>query len=66
MERLIETDNVMVDYFPNGSEGEYRLSVFDKYGHYLDEMWLDSLHISDLIESFKETNFNLKKPTDIL
>lgn len=66
MERLIETDNVTFEYCPNRSEGEYRLSVFDKYGHYLDEIWLESVHVGDLIKMFENNKFDIKEESGIL
>lgn len=66
MERLYETDSVMFEYSPNSYEGEYRLSVFDKYGHYDNEVWLDEIHLRDLKKMFESIDFHLKEEQDIL
>lgn len=59
MEKIFETENVLLEHDSNRSDGEYRLSLFDKYGHFLDEINLDKKHVIDMCQEFKEIEIEL-------
>ena len=48
MKELIYTENITLDYFSN--KDEYRLSLFDANGHYVNEIYLTPRQLKDLIE----------------
>lgn len=52
MKELIDTDRITLEYDAN--EKEYRLSLFDKYYHYLDEIYLSPKQLKELIENGKD------------
>lgn len=51
MNELIYTNNITLDYFSN--KNEYRLSLFDANGHYVDEVYFTPIQLKDLIENGK-------------
>lgn len=51
MNEMIYTDNITLDYCANNDE--YRLSLFDANGHYVDEIYLTPRQLKDLIEEGK-------------
>lgn len=52
MKELIYTENITLDYFSN--KDEYRLSLFDANGHYVNEIYLTPRQLKDLIENGKD------------
>lgn len=52
MKEIIYTDNITLDLFEN--KNEYRLSLFDENGHYLDEIYLTPFQLRDLIEKGRD------------
>jgi len=48
MKEVLNTDNIIVDY--NEETNEFRLSLFDKYGHYVDEFYMSQCQIRDLVK----------------
>ena len=51
MKELIYTSNITLHYFSN--KDEYRLSLFDVNGHYLDEVYFTPRQLKDLIDNGK-------------
>lgn len=58
MNEIIYTDNITLDYYT--SNDEYRLSLFDANGHYVDEIYLTPRQLKDLIEEGKNLEINCK------
>lgn len=52
MKELIYTENITLDYFSN--KDEYRLSLFDANGHYVNEIYFTPKQLRDLIENGKD------------
>ena len=48
MKEVLNTSNIIVDY--NENSNEFRISLFDKYGHYTDEFYMSSCQMRDLIK----------------
>lgn len=51
MKELIYTENITLDYYSN--DDEYRLSLFDTNGHYVNEIYITPIQLRDLIEKGK-------------
>lgn len=51
MNEVLNTNNIIVDY--NDETNEFRISLFDKHGHYTDEFYMSSCQIRDLIKEGK-------------
>jgi hypothetical protein len=51
MNELIYTDNIALDFY--AEKNEYRLSLFDVNGHYVDEIYFTPEQLKDLIEQGK-------------
>lgn len=58
MEELIYTNNITLDYF--NDKDEYRLSLFDVNGHYVDEVYFTPRQLKDLIEQGKNIEIECK------
>ena len=54
MEEIIYDEHIVLDF--DSSKSEYRLSIFDKNSHYLDEIYLTKEHLSELYEGLKGLN----------
>jgi hypothetical protein len=48
MNEILYTENITIDYFYGNDE--YRLSLFDVNGHYVNEIYLTPRQLKDLIE----------------
>lgn len=51
MNEVLNTNNIIVDY--NDETNEFRISLFDKHGHYIDEYYMSSCQMRDLIQEGK-------------
>lgn len=58
MKEMIYTENITLDYF--NENDEYRLSLFDANGHYVDEIYLTPLQLRDLIDNGKNIEITCK------
>lgn len=54
MKEVLNTNNIIVDY--NEENNEYRISLFDKYGHYNEEVYMSCSQLRDLILEGKKIN----------
>ncbi len=53
MEELINDEHISLDYVDNSDNGNYRLSIFDKNYHYLNEIYLSKTHLIELLIGLK-------------
>lgn len=53
MERLIDSDYIELDNMDDNTDQPYRLTLFDKNMHYVDEFFLTKEQIYDLKEGLK-------------
>ena len=63
MENIIETANITLDFDdrrPLRDLGEYRLSLYDKHGHYEDEFYISAIQLRDLIEAMQDYKIEVK------
>ena len=60
MKEILYTENITLDYF--NEKNEYRLSLFDVNGHYVDEIYLTPLQLKELINGGK--NIEIKCTDD--
>lgn len=51
MNEILCTENITVDYFYGNDE--YRISLFDVNGHYVNEIYFTPRQLKDLIEQGK-------------
>lgn len=61
MENVFETENIILDYSEDRKERDldvFRLSLFDKNGHYNDEIHLSLEHLIDLADCLKKIDFD--------
>lgn len=58
MEEIINDEHVTLDYNGNRTNEKYRLSIFDNNCHYIDEFYLDEIHLKELMEGLKKFNFD--------
>ena len=63
MEYFVDTENVSLDYSKDRIINEmpaYRLTLYDKYGHFDADVYLTEEHIKDLIEGLEKIKQNIK------
>ena len=64
MEEIIYDDHITLDFDEqrkNQGIDEYRLSVFDKHGHYLDEIFLTEQHLAELYNGLKGLDLKIEQ-----
>ena len=57
MKNIVETENISLDYFYDrllDGELPYRITLYDKYGHFDKEFFLSEEQGTDLIERLKK------------
>ena len=60
METLFETPNLTLDYHSSRQDDSeaFRLTLYDKYGHYGEELYLNPRQVKELKEGLEEINLN--------
>lgn len=52
MKEIYNNEHIIIDY--NENENEYRLTLFDNYNHYTDELILSAKQMKELAEGCKD------------
>ena len=56
MEYIVETENIALDYSEDRMDDgimPYRLTLYDKYGHYVDDIILTKDEVKDLYDGLE-------------
>lgn len=64
MEYLIETDRIELDYNEAREDedlGGYKLTLYDRYGHYDTQVYLDGEQVRDLLDGLKAIENKIPK-----
>lgn len=57
MEYIVDTERISLDYSEDRLDNdmpEYRLTIYDKYGHFDADVYLTQEQIDDLVEGFEK------------
>jgi len=63
MEYFVDTENVSLDYSEDRIIKEmpaYRLTLYDKYGHFDADVYITDEQMKDLLEGFDKLKENIK------
>ncbi len=63
MEYFVDTDKVSLDYSEDRAVNEipaYRLTLYDKYGHFDTDVYITDEQIRDLLEGLNKIKENIK------
>ena len=67
MEYLIEIDRIELDYNEAREDddlGGYKLKLYDRYGHYDAQVYLDGGQVRDLLDGLKTIEDKIPKKED--
>lgn len=59
MEKIVDTEKLSISY--DASFKKYTLTIYDKFGHYIDETELTSEDMNELCSALKKVNLKGKK-----
>jgi hypothetical protein len=69
MENIIETSHIALDFDfsrENRDLGAYRITTYDKYGNYEEELYLSKRQMKDLIDGVINIKVDIEDEKEIL